>query len=231
MSATSRAKPISWVAMQHRHALGLELADGLEHLADELGVERAGHLVEQHRPRAARRRPARSRPAAAGRPRAGRGGRRSRPVEPEAREQLARRPPPPRSRATPWARTMPRTTFSSTSGGGRGCRPGRRGRAGGAPRPASTEGSVITSPSRKTSPSSMSSSRSMQRSSVDLPEPEAPISATASCSPTVEVDAAQHLVARRTTWSRRGPRGPARSSVRPRLRRGPSGRGAAPAGP
>ena len=33
----------------------------------------------------------------------------------------------------------------------------------------------------------------MQRSSVDLPEPEAPISATASCSATVEVDAAQHL--------------------------------------
>src|ERR1700759_1287077 len=34
------------------------------------------------------------------------------------------------------------------------------------------------------SPSSISSSRSMQRSSVDLPEPEAPISATASCSAT-----------------------------------------------
>ena len=33
----------------------------------------------------------------------------------------------------------------------------------------------------------------MQRSSVDLPEPEAPISATASCSRTVEVDPAQDL--------------------------------------
>ena len=43
---------------------------------------------------------------------------------------------------------------------------------------------MITSPSRKTSPSSISSSRSTQRSRVDLPEPEAPISATASCSAT-----------------------------------------------
>jgi hypothetical protein len=34
------------------------------------------------------------------------------------------------------------------------------------------------------SPSSISSSRSMQRSSVDLPEPDAPISATAACSAT-----------------------------------------------
>ena len=55
-----------------------------------------------------------------------------------------------------------------------------------------TDGSVITSPSSSTSPSSMSSSRSMQRSSVDLPEPDAPISATASCSRDGEVDAAQH---------------------------------------
>src|SRR3954452_3458323 len=35
------------------------------------------------------------------------------------------------------------------------------------------------------SPSSISSSRSMQRRSVDLPEPEAPINATARCSATV----------------------------------------------
>ena len=31
----------------------LEVADRLEHVADELGVERARHLVEQHRPRPA----------------------------------------------------------------------------------------------------------------------------------------------------------------------------------
>ncbi len=33
----------------------------------------------------------------------------------------------------------------------------------------------------------------MQRRIVDLPEPEAPISATDSCSATLEVDALQHL--------------------------------------
>ena len=32
---------------EHRHALGGQLADDVEHLADELGVERAGDLVEQ----------------------------------------------------------------------------------------------------------------------------------------------------------------------------------------
>ena len=41
---------------QHRHALRLKVADRLEHLADQLGVERAGDLVEQHRPRAGRER-------------------------------------------------------------------------------------------------------------------------------------------------------------------------------
>ena len=87
------------------------------------------------------------------------------------------------ARATSRARAAARgRRCRARSGAGTGCRPGRRGRAGGGPRPASTDGSVITSPSRKMSPSSISSSRSMQRSSVDLPEPEAPISATASCS-------------------------------------------------
>ena len=56
----------------------------------------------------------------------------------------------------------------------------------------STAGSVTTSPSSRTSPSSISSSRLTQRSSVDLPEPDAPISATASCSGDRQVDAAQH---------------------------------------
>ena len=41
-----------------------------------------------------------------------------------------------------------------------------------------TDGSVITSPSRKMSPSSISISRSTQRSSVDLPEPDGPMIAT-----------------------------------------------------
>src|SRR5919112_2151763 len=41
---------------EHRHALGLELAHQVEHLADELGVERARDLVEQQRARAGRER-------------------------------------------------------------------------------------------------------------------------------------------------------------------------------
>ncbi len=36
---------------QHRHALALQLADGAQHLADQLGVEGARHLVEEHGPR------------------------------------------------------------------------------------------------------------------------------------------------------------------------------------
>ena len=51
MLATSRAKPISWVAMQHGHALDGELADEREHLGDQLRVERARDLVEQHHAR------------------------------------------------------------------------------------------------------------------------------------------------------------------------------------
>jgi len=37
---------------QHRHSLVLERPHGRQHLADQLGVEGAGDLVEQHRPRA-----------------------------------------------------------------------------------------------------------------------------------------------------------------------------------
>ena len=33
---------------QHRHAVALELAHDVEHLADELGIERRRDLVEQH---------------------------------------------------------------------------------------------------------------------------------------------------------------------------------------
>ena len=44
---------------------------------------------------------------------------------------------------------------------------------------------VSSSPLRKMRPASIGSSRLMQRSSVDLPDPEAPINATTSCSATV----------------------------------------------
>ena len=42
---------------EHRHALGGELADHLEHLGHELGVERARDLVEEQEPRLHRERP------------------------------------------------------------------------------------------------------------------------------------------------------------------------------
>jgi hypothetical protein len=41
----------------HRHALGLELAEQVQDLADQLRVQRAGHLVEQHQPRRRDQRP------------------------------------------------------------------------------------------------------------------------------------------------------------------------------
>ena len=65
---------------EHRHALARELAHEREHLGDELGVERARDLVEQHHAVAASRARARSRRAAAVRPRAGRGTRRACPT-------------------------------------------------------------------------------------------------------------------------------------------------------
>ena len=88
-SATSRAKPHLVRRDQHRHPLGLELPDRREHLADQLGIERAGDLVEQQRARPRRQR-AGDRDAlllAAGEPV---GMLVLAPLEPEARQQLAR---------------------------------------------------------------------------------------------------------------------------------------------
>ncbi len=50
------------------------------------------------------------------------------------------------------------------------------------------------SPSMWISPPSIGSSALMQRSSVDLPQPDGPMRHTTWCSSTREVDAAQHLV-------------------------------------
>ena len=52
---------------------------------------------------------------------------------------------------------------------------------------------VISLPSTTIRPASIGSSRFTQRSSVDFPEPDAPIRQTTSCSATRQVDAAQHL--------------------------------------
>ena len=50
-SAISPAKPISWVAIDHRHARLGQLADDVEHLGHELRVEGGGDLVEQQQVR------------------------------------------------------------------------------------------------------------------------------------------------------------------------------------
>ena len=60
---------------------------------------------------------------------------------------------------------------------------------------ASTRGSVMSSPSSSITPSSTISSRSMQRSRVDLPEPEAPISDDDLVRGDVQVEVVQHHVA------------------------------------
>ena len=56
-SATSRAKPISWVTTTIVMPSRGQLAHHVEHLLDQLGVERAGDLVEQHHVRVHRQRP------------------------------------------------------------------------------------------------------------------------------------------------------------------------------
>ena len=72
-SPTSRAKPISWVTTIIVMPSAGQLAHHVEHLLDELRIERAGDLVEEHHAAGPSPAPGRSRPAAAGRPRAVRG--------------------------------------------------------------------------------------------------------------------------------------------------------------
>ena len=165
----------------HRHAVLLQAADQGEDLPHQLGVEGAGDLVEQQGPRPGGQRPG-DRDAlllAAGEvvrvvalPA----------LQADAGEQLAG--------VVLGVRGAPCRAPASARGtrSGARCRCGnrlnawntsprrRRTRTGG------TDGSVMTSPSSRMSPSSISSSRSMQRSSVDLPEPDAPIRAIARCS-------------------------------------------------
>ena len=91
----------------------LELADDLEHLADQLGVERARDLVEQQRARPRGQR-ADDRDALLLAAREAVGVVALAPGQPEAGEQLARRAPRPPRAPTPCARTGASTTFSST---------------------------------------------------------------------------------------------------------------------
>ena len=167
----------------HRHPAGGELADHVEHLGHELGVEGARHLVEQqqlglHRERA-HDRDALLLPAG----------------EPvgvlvslvgEAEALRAARSPGrrPRARGCPSALRGASVTFSSTVMCGKRLNdwktiPIRRRIA-----LTSTLRAVISSPPTTIRPASIGSSRLTQRSSVDLPEPDAPIRQTTSCSAT-----------------------------------------------
>ena len=175
----------------HRHAARGELADHLEHLRDELGVERARHLVEEHQLRLHRERP-HDRDALllpAGEPigvlrRACRRARTARAARSRARRPPLREPEHVRGASV---------TFRSTLMCGKRLNdwntiPIRRRTA------FTSRRRVISSPARKMRPASIGSSRLMQRSSVDLPDPDAPISATTSCSATVR------SMPRRTSW-------------------------------
>ena len=109
----SRAKPISWVAITIVIPPRGELADHVEHLRDELRVERARHLVEQqqlglHRERAHDRDAlllAAGEPVGVLVPLVG---------EPEALEQRGRRRARPRARDSRSALRGASVTFSST---------------------------------------------------------------------------------------------------------------------
>ena len=57
LSATSRAKPISWVTTIIVMPVARELLHDLQHVAHQLGVERRGGLVEQHQLGLHRQRP------------------------------------------------------------------------------------------------------------------------------------------------------------------------------
>ena len=157
----------------HRHPLGLELAHDLEHLADQLGVERARDLVEQQRARARRQRAGDRDPLLLA-AREAVGVVVLAPGQPEAREQLARPRLGLRTRHPVRAHGRERDVGERVEVREEVELPGRPCRAGGARATGATDGSVITAPSSSTSPSSISSSRSMQRSSVDLPEPGRP---------------------------------------------------------
>ena len=98
---------------QHRHAARRELADHVEHLRDELRVERARDLVEEEKLRL-HREGAHDRDALLLAAREPVGVLVPLVREPEALEQARSRPPPPRERDSPSALRGASVTFSST---------------------------------------------------------------------------------------------------------------------
>ena len=181
----SRAKPISWVAITIVMPASAELADHVQHLADQLRVERAGHLVEQHQPRLHRQRAHDRDPLllAAGQPVGVL-------VAPCRPGRTARAAPAPRSSASRRRRPSTLRGASVTLSQHRHVREQVE-RLEDDADPAADRvrrrrrGSVMSCAVEPTiRPSSTGSSRLMQRSSVDLPEPDAPIRQTTSCSAT-----------------------------------------------
>ena len=90
-SATSRAKPISWVTTIIVIPSSASRAHDGEHVPDELGVERGGRLVEEHQLAGPWSAPGRWPPAAAGRRRAAPGRRRTLSDRPDPRQVAAAR--------------------------------------------------------------------------------------------------------------------------------------------
>ena len=167
---------------EHRHAARRELADHVEDLGDELRVECAGDLVKQqevglHRERPDDRHPLLLAAREAVRVVVALGG------EPEPVEQL-HRPGLGLGPRRPSTLRGASVTLSSTDMCGNRLNawntiPIRR-----RIRLTSTPFAVISSPPMKIRPASIGSRRLMQRSSVDLPHPDAPMRQTTSCSAT-----------------------------------------------
>ena len=168
----------------HRHAARRELADDVEHLGDELGVERGRDLVEQQEVRLHRERPHDRHPLLLAAREAVRVVAPALSARPNRVEQSRS---PSRSASARGSRRTLRgasVTLSSTRMCGNRLNawntiPIRR-----RMRSTFTPLAVISSPSIRIRPASIGSSRLMQRRSVDLPLPEAPMSATTSCSAT-----------------------------------------------
>ena len=178
----------------HRHPTGRELADHLEHLGDQLGVERARHLVEEHqlglhgeRPhdRDALLLPAREPVGILGR--ACRRGRTVRAAPSRARRPRAVERPSTSRRASVTLRSTRHVREQVV---------GLEDDADPAPhRVHVRRARVISTPPSKIRPASIGSSRLMQRSSVDLPEPGGADQRDHLVLGDGQLDAAQHLVA------------------------------------
>ncbi len=189
--ATSRAKAHLMGCDQHCHALVGEFSDEVEHLRDELRVERGGDLVEEQQPGAHRERPD-DRDALLLAPREAVGELGSLVRQADPGEQLPG--------ALLGQRTLdPRTrrgasvTLSSTLRWGKRLNDWNTIPVCRRTRSSSMRSSPRSWPNSSIVPESTRSSRLQQRSRVDFPDPEEPMRHTTSWAAIVEVDAPQHL--------------------------------------